>query len=258
MSTKHDSSTAPIALITGGSRGLGRSMALQLADRGVDVILTYRTSEKEAREVAAQVEARGRKAAVLPLDASRSGGFSAFATQVKAALERVWKRGRFDYLVNNAGNGIQASFADTTEAQFDEMLNVHLKTPFFLSQQLLPLISDGGRILNVSSGLARYTFPGSAAYAVMKGGVEVLTRYMAAELGPRRISVNVIAPGGIETDFGGGVMRDAGLQKFVVSETALGRVGMPDDIGGVVAMLLAPETGWLTGQRIEVTGGFKL
>jgi NAD(P)-dependent dehydrogenase (short-subunit alcohol dehydrogenase family) len=258
MSTTNDSTVAPIALITGGSRGLGRSMALNLADRGVDVILTWRTSEKEAREVAAQVEARGRKAAVLPLDVSKSGGFAAFAMAVKAELERVWKRERFDYLVNNAGTGVAALFTETTEEQFDELLNIHLKGTFFLSQKLLPLIADGGRIVNVSTGLARYTFPGYSAYAVMKGGVEVLTRYMAAELGPRRISVNVIAPGGIETDFGGGAMRDVGLQKFVASETALGRVGVPDDIGGVVAMLLAPETRWLTGQRLEVTGGFKL
>lgn len=258
MSTTNDSTIAPIALITGGSRGLGRSMALHLADRGVDVILTYRTSEKEAREVAARIEAKGRKAAVLPFDVSKSAGFQAFAMAVKAELASVWKRERFDYLVNNAGTGIGAPFADTTEEQFDELLNVHLKGTFFLSQKLLPLIADGGRILNVSTGLARYTFPGYSAYAVMKGGVEVLTRYMAAELGPRRISVNVIAPGGIETDFGGGAMRDVQLQKFVASETALGRVGVPDDIGGVVAMLLAPETRWLTGQRIEVTGGFKL
>jgi NAD(P)-dependent dehydrogenase (short-subunit alcohol dehydrogenase family) len=258
VSTMDPRTTAPIALITGGSRGLGRSMALQLADRGVDVILTYHSAEREAREVAEQVEAKGRKAAILPLDVGRSAGFGAFAEAVKATLERTWKRDRFDFLVNNAGTGASASFADTTEAQFDEMMNVHLKGPFFLSQRLLPLIVDGGRILNVSTGLTRYTFPGSSAYAAMKGGVEVLTRHMAKELGARRISVNVIAPGGIVTDFGGGIMRDAELQKVVVSQTALGRIGVPDDIGGVVAMLLAPETQWLTGQRLEVTGGFYL
>ncbi|NMO14760.1 SDR family oxidoreductase [Pyxidicoccus fallax] len=248
----------PIALITGGSRGLGRSMALHLADRGVDVILTYQTAEKEAREVAAMIEARGRRAAILRLDVGRSDTFTAFAASVKAELGRVWKRERFDFLVNNAGNGGQASFAETTEEQFDALMNVHLKGPFFLSQKLLPLIADGGRIVNVSSGLARYTFPGSSVYAAAKGGVEVLTRYMARELGARGITVNVVAPGGIETDFGGGVMRDPELQKFVTSQTALGRVGMPDDIGGIVAMLLAPETRWLTGQRLEVTGGFAL
>lgn len=258
MSTKNDNSAAPIALITGGSRGLGRSMALQLADRGVDVILTYRAAELEAREVAAQVEARGRKAAILRLDVGRSDSFPAFASAVRAELARVWKRERFDYLVNNAGTGGNARFSETTEAQFDELLNVHLRGPFFLTQKLLPLIADGGRILNVSTGLTRYTFPGCSAYAVMKGGLEVLTRYLAAELGARRISVNVIAPGGIVTDFGDGVMRDAGLQQVVAAETALGRIGMPDDIGGAVAALLAPENRWMTGQRIELTGGFRL
>ncbi|WP_224360534.1 SDR family NAD(P)-dependent oxidoreductase [Hyalangium versicolor] len=249
---------APIALITGGSRGLGKSMALQLADRGVDVILTYRSAEKEARDVAAEIEAKGRKAAILALDVGRSAGFAAFAEAVKGVLARVWKRERFDYLVNNAGTGLLAGFAETTEEQFDEQLNVHLKGTFFLTQRLLPLIADGGRIVNMSTGLTRYTYPGSSAYAVMKGGVEVLTRYMARELGPRGISVNVIAPGGIETDFGGGVMRNPELQKVVAAQTALGRVGVPDDIGGVVAMLLSPESRWLTGQRLEVTGGYSL
>ncbi|MCP3138589.1 SDR family NAD(P)-dependent oxidoreductase [Pyxidicoccus xibeiensis] len=258
MSTQNLPVATPIALITGGSRGLGRSMALKLAERGVDVILTYRTAEQEARDVAAQLEARGRKASVLPLDVGRSDGFPAFAEAVRAELARVWKRDRFDILVNNAGSGTRAAFIETTEAQFDEMLNVHLKGPFFLTQKLLPLMADGGRILNVSSGLARYTFPGSSAYAVMKGGVEVLTRYLARELGPRRISVNVVAPGGIETDFGGGVMRDDTLKQMVASQTALGRVGVPDDIGGLVAALLAPESQWMTGQRIEATGGFFL
>jgi len=258
MSKTSESTAAPIALITGGSRGLGKSMALHLADRGVDVMLTYHTQEAEARDVAASIEAKGRKAAVLQLDVGKAGGFAAFAAEVKSVLGRVWRRERFDYLVNNAGSGGAAPFADTTEEQFDALLNVHLKATFFLSQQLLALIADGGRILNVSTGLTRYTVPGLSAYALMKGGIEVLTRYMAAELGPRGISVNVIAPGGIETDFGGGVMRDAELQKAVIAETSLGRIGVPDDIGGVVASLLSPETRWLTGQRIEVTGGYKL
>lgn len=245
-----------IALITGGSRGLGKSIALHLADRGADIILTYRTGEQEAREVARAIEAKGRKAVALRLDVSSTAGFAAFAETVRTELARRWQRERFDFLVNNAGSGLLASFAETTEAQLDEQLAVHFKSTFFLTQQLLPMI--GSRIVNMSTGLARYTYPGSSAYAAAKGAVEVLTRYLAKELGPRGIAVNVIAPGGIETDFGGGVMRDPELQKFVAAQTALGRVGVPEDIGGVVAMLLAPENRWITGQRIEVTGGYAL
>jgi NAD(P)-dependent dehydrogenase (short-subunit alcohol dehydrogenase family) len=250
--------THAIALITGGSRGLGKSMALQLAARGTDIILSYRSQERQARDVVASIEALGRRAVALRLDVAQSATFPDFAAAVKAALQRVWSRDRIDYLVNNAGTTVFAPFMETTEAEFDELLAIHLKGTFFLSQRLAPLIADGGRIINMSSGLARYTYPGQAAYAVMKGGVEVLTRYMALELGPRRISVNVVAPGGIETDIGGGVMRDAGLQATVAAQTALGRVGQPDDIGGVVAALLAPETGWINGQRIEIAGGFRL
>jgi len=250
--------THSIALITGGSRGLGKSMAQQLAARGTDVIITYRNREDEARGVVAGIEALGRRGLALPLDVARRASFPDFAGALQATLRRVWQRDSFDYLVNNAGSHVLAPFLETTDAQFDELLDTHLRSTFFLSQTLVPLIADGGRILNMSSGLARYTYPGQAAYAVMKGGVEVLTRYMAAELGPRRISVNVIAPGGIETDFGGGVMRDARVQAAVTAQTALGRVGQPDDIGGVVAALLAPEAGWINGQRIEVTGGFML
>jgi len=258
MGTTIDRSTTPIALVTGASRGLGKSMALHLADRGVDVILTYRSSEAEAREVAAQIEGKGRKSTVLPLDIGNIHDLSSFVDAVRGELGRVWQRHRFDFLVNNAGMGIQANFADTTEEQFDELLHVHFKGPFFLSQKLLPLIVDGGRIVNVSTGLTRYTYPGTSAYAAMKGALEVLTRFMAVELGPRGIAVNVVAPGGIETDFGGGIMRNPELQKIVASQSALGRVGLPDDIGGIVALLLAPESGWLTGQRLEVTGGFRL
>jgi NAD(P)-dependent dehydrogenase (short-subunit alcohol dehydrogenase family) len=256
--TINHSIAAPIALITGGSRGLGKSMALCLADRGVDVILTYHTAATEAREVAAQIEAKGRRAAALALDVRKSGGFAGFAETVRATLGG-WQRDRLSFLVNNAGTGAHASFAETTEAQFDELLNVHLKATFFLSQRLLPLIADGGRIVNVSSGLSRYTYPGYAAYSIMKGGIDVLTRYMAMELGPRRIAVNTIAPGGIETDFGGGALRDnAEFNRAIAGQTALGRVGLPDDVGGAVAMLLAPDSRWITGQRIEVTGGFML
>ncbi|MCU0654880.1 MAG: SDR family oxidoreductase [Polyangiaceae bacterium] len=248
-----------IALITGGSRGLGKSMALQLAERGVDTILTYRARAQEAQDVVAQVEARGGKAAALALDVGRSATFPAFIEGLRGKLREVWGRERLDALVNNAGMGHHAAFAETSEEQFDELMNVHLKGTFFLSQRMLPLIEDGGRILHISTGLARFTFPGYSAYAAMKGGVEVLTRYMAKELGPRRITVNVLAPGAIETDFGGGAVRDnADLNRMIAAQTALGRVGLPDDIGGAVALLLSPESGWITGQRVEFSGGMML
>lgn len=249
----------PIALVTGGSRGLGKSSALHLADAGVDVIITYRSGAKEAADVVAQIEAKGRKAVALQLDVADAKSFGAFAERVNIELGRVWKRDRFDYLVNNAGVGVHAAFAETTEAQFDELMNTHLKGPFFLTQKLLGLIADGGRILNVSTGLARFSMPGYSAYAAMKGGIEVLTRYQAKELGARKISVNVIAPGAIETDFGGGAVRDnAQLNQMVAGMTALGRVGLPDDIGAAVAALLSPGTHWFTGQRIEASGGMLL
>jgi NAD(P)-dependent dehydrogenase (short-subunit alcohol dehydrogenase family) len=250
-------SSPSIALITGGSRGLGRSAVLKLAERGADVILTYKSNETEAHAVVRQVQALGRQAVALQLDVGDSRGFAAFADRVKAALAATWQRADFDFLVNNAGMGIDhASVAETTEEQFDLLFNVHLKGTFFITQKLLPLLKDGGRILNTSSGLARFTLPGYAAYAAMKGGVEVLTRYMAKELGARGISVNTIAPGAIATDFGGGRVRDnAQLNAFVASQTALGRVGLPDDIGGAVASLLLDGNQWINAQRIEVSGG---
>lgn len=251
--------TTPIALITGGSRGLGRNTALKLAERGVDIILTYRTGADEARQVVQQIEALGRRAVALPLDVADSREFADFAAQVKAALAQHWQRERFDYLVNNAGIGLRASFEATSEDQFDQLMNIQLKGPFFLTQKLLPLIADGGRILNVSTGLARFALPGYAAYAAMKGGIEVLTRYQAKELGARGIAVNVVAPGAIETDFGGGLTRDnAQVNSYIASQTALGRAGLPDDIGGAIASLLQPENRWITGQRIEVSGGMFL
>lgn len=256
MSTPNQSR---IALVTGGSRGLGRSMALHLAQHGIDVVVTYRTGEREAAAVVAEVEARGRKAVALPLDVADAASFAAFARTLRASLRDVWDRDRLDFLVNNAGIGVHAPFAETTEQQFDALLNVHLKGPFFLTQRLLPLLADGGRIVNVSTGLARFTFPGASAYASMKGGLEVLTRYLARELAPRGITANTLAPGAIETDFGGGRVRDdAELNRAVAARTALGRVGLPDDIGGALAMLLAPESGWITGQRIEASGGMEL
>jgi NAD(P)-dependent dehydrogenase (short-subunit alcohol dehydrogenase family) len=195
----------------------------------------------------------------LQLDVADSAGFDAFAQHVRRVLADTWQRERFDQLVNNAGTGAHASFAETTEAQFDELVAVHLKATFFLTQKLLPLIADGGRIVNTSSGLARFTFPGYAAYAAMKGGIEVLTRYMAKELALRGIAVNTVAPGAIETDFGGGTVRDnPQVNAQLAGVTAMGRVGLPDDIGGAVAALLSEGSGWMTGQRIEVSGGMML
>lgn len=245
-----------IALITGGSRGLGRNMAHHLASRGVDILFTYHSNKTEAEALIAELGLLGRKAVALQLDAGQSAGFAAFAQTVREALQTHWARHDFDYLINNAGTALYAAFAETTEAQFDEVMNIHLKGPFFLTQHLLPLIRDGGRIINLSSGLARFSLPGSSAYAMMKGGVEVMTRYLAVELGSRRITVNTVAPGAIATDFGGGRVRDnADLNALIASQTPLGRVGLPDDIGGIVSVLLSDEAQWLNGQRIEVSGG---
>jgi NAD(P)-dependent dehydrogenase (short-subunit alcohol dehydrogenase family) len=253
------SDTSRIVLITGGSRGLGRNAALHLARQGMDVILTYKGNEAEARAAVREIEALGRQALALQLDVGDSRSFTAFAERVKAELAGRWGRERFDFLVNNAGMGVHASFAETTEEQFDQLFNVHLKGTFFLTQALLPLIADGGRIVNTSSGLARFSLPGYAAYAAMKGGIEVLTRYMAKELGARGIAVNTLAPGAIETDFGGGAVRDnQQLNAQIAGLTALGRVGQPDDIGGAVAALLSEGNGWMTGQRVEVSGGMLL
>ncbi|ENY0881207.1 SDR family NAD(P)-dependent oxidoreductase [Enterobacter hormaechei] len=248
-----------IALVTGGSRGLGKNAVLKLAAEGTDIILTWNSSEQEAQEVVREIEGKGRKAAALQLNVGDTASFARFAQQVKETLTHVWQRDTFDYLVNNAGTGLYAPYTETTEAQFDDAVNIHFKGPFFLTQQLLPLIKDGGRILNVSSGLARFTQPGSGTYAAMKGAMEVLTRYQAKELGVRGISVNIIAPGAIETDFGGGRVRDnAELNQLLASQTALGRVGLPDDIGDAIAALLSDKLGWMNAQRIEVSGGMFL
>ena len=253
------SNNTPIALITGANRGLGKNTALKLAEAGTDLIITYRNNADEAHAVVADIRALGRRAVALQLDVADTRGFADFAAAVGAVLASEWQRTQFDYLVNNAGSGVHASIANTTEAQFDDMVNVHLKGVFFLTQKLLPLLADGGRIVNLSSGLARFSNPGYAAYAAMKGGVEVLSRYLAQELGARGIAVNVVAPGAIETDFGGGVVRDnPAVNAHLAAITALGRVGLPDDIGGAIASLLQPGNRWITGQRIEVSGGMNL
>ena len=248
--------THPIALITGASRGLGKHSALALAAKGVDLIITYRSQADEAASVVTQARALGVKAHALALDVGDSASFAAFADEVRQLLQREWQRERFNFLVNNAGVGIHADFEQTTEQQFDTLLNIHLKGTFFLTQKLLPLIMDGGRIVNLSTGLTRFALPGYAAYAAMKGGIEVLSRYLALELGPRGIAVNVVAPGAIETDFGGGLVRDnKAVNERIASQTALGRVGQPDDVGGVIAALLSDDNRWLNAQRIEVSGG---
>jgi NAD(P)-dependent dehydrogenase (short-subunit alcohol dehydrogenase family) len=251
--------TQRIALITGASRGIGRSTALHLARQGVDVIITYLNGAGQADDVVRQVRALGRRAVALQLDVGASATFAGFADQVRSALAGTWQRERFDYLVNNAGGGVYATLADTTEDQFDLMINTHLKGTFFLTQKLLPLLADGGRILNTSSGLTRFAFTGYAAYGAAKGGIDVLTRYMALELGPRGISVNAVAPGPTETDFGGGAVRDdSALQQQLAAMTALGRTAVPDDIGAMATALLVEGSGWVTGQRIEASGGMLL
>jgi NAD(P)-dependent dehydrogenase (short-subunit alcohol dehydrogenase family) len=253
------SNSTPIALVTGGSRGLGRNTAIAIARRGSDVVITYRSNRAEADAVVAEIEKLGRRALALQLDVGQSGTFPSFVAAFREALQSRFQRDRFDHLVNNAGTGLHVPFAETTEAQFDDLMNIHFKGVFFLTQALLPLINDGGRIVNISSGLARFSVPGASAYAAMKGAIEVLTRYLAKELGPRGIAVNTVAPGAIETDFGGGRVRDnVQMNQFVASNTALGRAGVPDDIGPAIAALLSPDNRWVTAQRIEISGGMFL
>lgn len=245
-----------ISLVTGSSRGLGRNTALSIARRGGDVVLTYHSRSDEAERVVAEIQAMGRKAVALQLDTGNAAAFAGFAERLRTALRETWQRETFDHLVNNAGHGEFAPIAETTEAQFDGLVNVHLKGVFFLTQTLLPLIADGGRIVNISSGLTRFAYPGYAAYAAMKGAVEVMTLYMAKELGARGIAVNTVAPGAIETDFGGGAVRDnADINQGLATITALGRVGVPDDIGPMIASLLSEDNRWVNAQRIEVSGG---
>jgi len=247
-----------IALVTGASRGLGRSMAHHLAAAGIGVIGTYRSRKDEADAFVAEAREQGVPAEALQLDVGDIGGFAAFAASVRRTLDGLGAH-HLDYVINNAGTGVYAPFAQTSEEQFDDLVRVQLKGPFFLTQALLPLIVDGGRILNVSSGLARFTLPGYSAYAATKGAVEVLTRYQAAELAPRRIRVNVLAPGAIATDFGGGHVRDnAEVNATVAATIALGRVGGADDIGAAVPHILSEGLGWANGTRIELSGGQNL
>lgn len=248
----------PIAIVTGASRGLGRATVEALARRGVGTIFTYHRNRAAAEEVLAAVVRTGVRAAALELDTGESAAFPGFAAEVRRVLDG-WGAARFDFLVNNAGTAHHAPIPEVTEADFDALYRVHLKGVFFLTQALLPLIADGGRIVNVSSGLTRFAFPGSAAYAAMKGAVEVLTRYLAKELGERRIAVNTVAPGAIQTDFSGGLVRDNPEVNRRVSEvTALGRPGLPEDIGPLIASLLSEDHRWVNAQRIEVSGGMML
>ncbi len=248
-----------IALVTGGSRGLGRDMALNLAKKGIDVVITYHSRHDEAQKVVAAIEQHGRKATALQLDAADVKTFDAFFSRLRSTLKDTFDATHFDFLINNGGTALYAPFAETTEEQFDAVFNIHLKGVYFLTQKALPLMHDGGRIINISSGLARFAYPGSSAYGAMKGAIDVLTRYMARELGQRGIAANVVAPGAIETDFGGGRVRDnKDINAHIASQTALGRVGQPHDIGGVVAFLCTDDAKWINGQRIEVAGGIHL
>jgi len=248
-----------IALVTGGSRGLGKNMAIAIAKKGIDIIITYNSKKDEADEVVSAIENLGQKAAALQLNVADSGTIDSFFGSVSEALKSTFKTDKFDFLVNNAGIGIHNSFIGTTEAEFDQLNNIQFKGPFFLTQKALNFMNDGGGIINISTGLSRFSFPGYSAYAAMKGAIETLTKYQAKELGERKIKANVVAPGAIETDFGGGVVRDnEELNKNIASLTALGRVGLPDDIGGVVAFLCTEEARWVNAQRIEVSGGTNL
>lgn len=248
-----------IALVTGGSRGLGKDMAVSLAKKGLDVILTYNSKKDEAEAVVKEITALGSKGAAIQLNVADISSFDSFWKEVAGVLKSNFGTDRFQYLVNNAGIGIHQPFAETTEEQFDTLMNIQFKGVFFLTQKALALLSDGGGIVNISTGLARFSLPGYSTYAAMKGAIETLTKYQALELGSRGIRVNVVAPGAIETDFGGGAVRDNdGLNKLIASQTALGRVGLPDDIGGVVAFLCTDDAKWVNAQRLEVSGGIHL
>lgn len=252
-------STRKIALVTGGSRGLGRNMALSLAIKGNDVIVVYRSNESEANEVVSEIERLGQKAVAIQLDVADTKSFGQFFETISSLLKEKWNRETFDFLINNAGIDRNSAFKDTTEEDFDELFNTHFKGVYFLTQKALPLLADGGRIVNLSTGLARFSTPGYAAYASMKGAIEVFTKYLAKELGGRGITANVLAPGIIHTDFTKKAFAShEGMEGYINSITALGRVGLPEDIGGIVTFLCSKEAGWITAQRIEASGGMNL
>jgi NAD(P)-dependent dehydrogenase (short-subunit alcohol dehydrogenase family) len=248
-------STTKIAVVTGGSRGLGKGMALTLAQKGIDIILTYRSKKTEAEAVVGEIEALGRRAATLPLDMSTLGSFDNFVTGVVGTLQ-MWSAPGFDYLINNAGIGANVPFDQVTETLFDEFMNVHYKGVYFLTQKLLPHFNDGGSIVNISSGLTRFAIPGYSVYAPMKGAMEVLTKYLAKELGAKGIRCNIIAPGPMDTDFNEDAFQsNPQMKDYLASLSPLNRVGAASDIGGVVAFLCSDAGGWINGQRIEVSGG---
>ena len=248
-----------ISVITGGSRGLGKAGALALAKAGQDVVITYKSNVEAANDVVSQIKSMGRKAAALQLDTSDIGSFSVFVEALQQLLKTEFNSESFQYLLNNAGVGTHTPFTQTTTDEVDMLLKMHVKGPYFLTQQLLTLIDDGGAVLNVSSGLTRFSLPGYSAYAMAKGAVEVMSRYMASELGMRKIRVNTLAPGAIETDFGDGLVRDnAAVNSAITAQTALGRVGLPEDIGDVIALMLSEKSYWINGQRIEASGGMNL
>ncbi len=248
-----------IGLVTGGSRGLGKSMAIHLAKKGYNIVLTYKSAKEKANEVVNEIKAVGQDAIALQLDTSDVSSLDGFISNVKSSIQTNWQSDKIDLLVNNAGIGTYATMSDTSVEQFDELMNIHVKSPFFLTQKLLSTIKDGGNIVNISSGLTRFSLMGYGAYAMMKGAVEIMTKYFAVELGNRQITVNTIAPGAIETDFGGGAVRDnAEVNQYIASQTVLGRVGQSDDIGAALAQIVSNECHWLNGQRVELSGGMYL
>ncbi len=248
-----------IALVTGGSRGLGKDMALRLARHGHDVVITYQSQKEAAQAVVSEIELHGKQAAALPFDANDFSSLEKFVQQFRELLQKKWNVQSFDFLINNAGIGATLPFAQVTEEDFDKFMNIHFKSVYFLTQQLLPLINDNGRVINISTGTTRFCVPGYSVYASMKGAVEVFTRYLAKEVGAKGITVNVVAPGPVETDFNNGGNRDIPeRKKILASQSALGRVGLPKDIGGVIAFLCSEDGGWINGQRLEVSGGINL
>ncbi|MCX6246828.1 MAG: SDR family oxidoreductase [Bacteroidetes bacterium] len=248
-----------IALVTGGSRGLGKDMALSLAGKGNDVVLTYLTQKDEAEKVVAEIRQKGQKSVAIQLDMSDLNSYDNFINEVSSSLKKIWNTGKFDFLVNNAGIGATIPIGEATEDQFDHLLNIHFKGVYFLTQKMLPMMYDGGVIINLSSGTTRFSFPGYSIYASMKGAIEILTKYLAKELGERRIRANVVAPGAIETDFNNAGLKNSPQRKaYIASQTPLGRVGQADDIGSVVAFLCSEDAKWINGQRIEVSGGINL